>query len=378
MDGLVRVLNATPSGFHWTSLMIAVLLRFFYHVVVNLNRSWNVSCKETSVIIHVNPTTVNQMAKLHLESSATVVLPPEFPVKVRGRGSVKYKANDIDERFKVIKEEHLKSMIHFIRERNRSMSGMCTVRALQAHLLQKFGKIFKYPTIRYALAVRLGLRYRTTRKTRLVFTPQRILLADDFCVKTCAALEEEAAGDAVLVYMDETYCHQHHMPSKAWQEDDDAEGAVKCDRVRSRGKMFIIVHALTKDRMMFKTNRRGERPEPGEWQSSRVLTCEMIYESKKAKGDYHENMNGTMFLKWLKQRLIPTFKALYGDRKMILMLDNAPYHHVRPEDCFFASQENKTVIQAQFETLQKTSIAVRPYDGDEPQIAPPVNEPGTP
>ena len=50
-------------------------------------------------------------------------------------------------------------------------------------MFQKYGKVFKYTTIRYGLVVRLGLKYRTTSKTRLVFTPQRIALADEFCVK---------------------------------------------------------------------------------------------------------------------------------------------------------------------------------------------------
>ena len=58
--------------------------------------------------------------------------------------------------------------------------------------------------------------------------------------------------------------------------------------------MMIIVHSLTKDDMMFKTNRRGERPEPDEWQGGKVLTTEMIYQSKKTRGDYHDNMNGAM------------------------------------------------------------------------------------
>ena len=34
------------------------------------------------------------------------------------------------------------------------------------------------------------------------------------------------------------------------------------------------------------------------------------------------------------------------------------YHHARPEDCFFASQENKTSIQALLEKLHKTTIQV--------------------
>ena len=358
--------------------MISVLLRFVYYAVTHLNWSWTASIQQAGNIFYLRPANVNKMARLHLESPAGVLLPPELPRKVYGRGSAKFKANDVDEKFKVIKEEHLKAILNFVRERNQSMSGMCTVRAIQAHLFQKYGKVFKYTTIRYGLVVRLGLKYRTTSKTRLVFTPQRIALADEFCVKICKALDEEAAGTSVLVYMDETFCHQHHMPSKAWQEDDDADGAVRCDRVRSRGKMFIILHACTKDGLLFKRKRNGERPEPGEWDSGTILNCEMIYQSKKAQGDYHDNMNGTMFLRWLQQRLIPTFKAVYGDRKLILVLDNAPYHHVRPEDCFFASQENKTSIQAKLVELHKRTIKVLPYAGDEAQIDPPLNEPGTP
>ena len=326
----------------------------------------------------VNKKTVAKMGNLHLDSPDDVVLPPELPMKVRGRGSTTFKANDVDERFKVIKEHHLVSMLNFVRERNRSMSGICTVRGIQAHLLQKFGKLFKYHTIRYGLAERLGLKYRSTRGTRVVFTPQRISLADDFCEKLVKALEEEASGESVLVYMDETYCHQHHMPVKAWQEDAGAEGAVACDRVRSKGKLLIILHAVSKDGLLFKCDRHGVRPEPSEWQGGRVLNCEMIFESKKARGDYHDNMDGTMFLHWLNNRLIPTFKALYGDKKLILVLDNAPYHHVNPEDSFFAHSHSKTEIKAFLERMGKRTIRVKPYEGEEQQIDPPAPLPGTP
>lgn len=191
--------------------MITVLLRFVYHAVVNLNWSWRASCNEASNIFCLNAATVNKMGKLHLGSPETVILPPELPLKLRGRGSAKFKANDVDERFKKIKERHLKTILEFVRERNRSMAGVCTVRSIQAHLFDKYGETFRYYTIRYALSVRLGLKYRSARGSRLVFTPQRIHLADTFCKLIYRALAEEAAGEAVLVYQDETYCHQHQI-----------------------------------------------------------------------------------------------------------------------------------------------------------------------
>ena len=38
IGGLTRLLQVTPSGFHWMSLMITVILRFVYFVVVHLSK----------------------------------------------------------------------------------------------------------------------------------------------------------------------------------------------------------------------------------------------------------------------------------------------------------------------------------------------------
>ena len=36
-----------------------------------------------------------------------------------------------------------------------------------------------------------------------------------------------------------------------------------------------------------------------------------------------------MFMNWLTNKLIPLFKKHYGNKKMVLVADNAPYHHKR-------------------------------------------------
>jgi hypothetical protein len=46
-------------------------------------------------------------------------------------------------------------------------------------------------------------------------------------------------------------------------------------------------------------------------------------------GDYHNNINIDMFYKWVAGKLLPTFKKMYPGKKMILILDNASYHHKR-------------------------------------------------
>ena len=46
-----------------------------------------------------------------------------------------------------------------------------------------------------------------------------------------------------------------------------------------------------------------------------------------ATGDYHAAMTGSRVMEWLERRQTPAFKAAFGDKKMILVLDNASHHH---------------------------------------------------
>ena len=54
-----------------------------------------------------------------------------------------------------------------------------------------------------------------------------------------------------------------------------------------------------------------------------------MWKAESSSGDYHDNMNSDMFMKWVEQRLVPTFEAQFPGKKMILIADNAPYHHKR-------------------------------------------------
>ena len=47
------------------------------------------------------------------------------------------------------------------------------------------------------------------------------------------------------------------------------------------------------------------------------------------KEDYHDTLDGEKFCQWIKNRLIPSFKALYPRKTMCLILDNAKYHKAR-------------------------------------------------
>jgi hypothetical protein len=79
-------------------------------------------------------------------------------------------------------------------------------------------------------------------------------------------------------------------------------------------------------------------------------------------GYYHNNMNGDIYMKWLKNRLFPSFAAAFPDKQMILVLDNARYHHVRGDDWITPSKLTKSTIAPVMERVGLTRITVTRTD----------------
>eukprot|EP01029_Cantina_marsupialis_P017919 TRINITY_DN404_c1_g1_i2.p1 TRINITY_DN404_c1_g1~~TRINITY_DN404_c1_g1_i2.p1 ORF type:complete len:426 (+),score=102.57 TRINITY_DN404_c1_g1_i2:161-1438(+) len=182
--------------------------------------------------------------------------------------------------------------------------------------------------------------------------------------------------------MDETYCHQHHHAQSGFIDPDHPPPKI------SRGARWIIVHAITKDGLLFTRNNglfpeadnevddgtdshtlntereltdreyqarstKDTRPSTKKVNAERPLdaptTCisflkyklnchiinsgESFYPAYSNSADYHDNMDGEMFMLWVQNRLFPAFQAKYGyDMKMFLILDNAPYHWGHNDD----------------------------------------------
>ena len=143
-------------------------------------------------------------------------------------------------------QEHLKTIVDFVNERNTSQKGMCNVKAIQSHLFRKHGFYFEADVVFYALSKRLKFKYRTPLCRRIVFSEARTRLGIDFCANMDRALRLERRGEAIIIYMDETYCHLQHIPSKMWYRDVDI-GTGRAERSRSKGSLAIILHAISKD-----------------------------------------------------------------------------------------------------------------------------------
>ena len=107
---------------------------------------------------------------------------------------------------------------------------------------------------------------------------------------------------------------------------------------------MVVLHAITRHSFICQRDRDGNPIVENAFEGSRekVETAEWIWPANSKHKDYHRNMDGEGFEFWLENRLIPAFRAQFPGKKMILVMDNASYHHQLntkyfPEGCRPAS-----------------------------------------
>lgn len=145
-------------------------------------------------------------------------------------------------------------------------------------------------------------------------------------------LDRERRGEIVLVWMDESYIHAGYCSRFGWYVKG-GEGGVTANRVRGseKGKRLIVIHAMTRDGMLAKENLDPSDNLDEACASAAIVTSKLSAEGVEPE-DYHDTLDGVKFLQWMRNRLLPAFKAKYPRKKMVLILDNAKYHHARGED----------------------------------------------
>ena len=72
-------------------------------------------------------------------------------------------------------------------------------------------------------------------------------------------------------------------------------------------------------------------------------------------GDYHKEMNSSVFMDWFKNKLIPSL-----EEPSLIVLDNASYHNTRTEDSRTPTSGSKKVDMQHW--LLDRNIAFAPVD----------------
>ena len=200
-----------------------------------------------------------------------------------------------------------------------------------------------------------------------------------FIVNYAEALKLEENGMHVIVYMDESYIHNNHALQKGWFPP----GSDRHVRRPKRAGRFVIFHAITKDGLLLKERsaRDGDlthmtvnteyvyhidtRPRAKDAAES----ASNVTDVKDDKDAYHGNIDANMFLLWLQNRLIPSFRAKYPGKKMILVMDNASYHNPHEDGWVPVSAMRKEQLVAALKRYNITSFtATRERTGEGGQV----------
>lgn len=144
----------------------------------------------------------------------------------------------------------------------------------------------------------LGFKWRKTENSRklLIETP-------DIREKRIAYLRSVKrfrSEGRPIVYLDESYIHSTHMQTKSWADESNNGLRVPI----SKGDRLIIIHA------------GGEK--------GFIPNALKTWKASKRTGDYHDNVNQEMFMKWLMEKLLPNLEP-----RSVLVVDNASYHNVQ-------------------------------------------------
>ena len=212
-------------------------------------------------------------------------------------------------------------LIHQLLQTVRDKNTQETITTIRAALAQNGTDVSRTTVFRRLHA----LSYKWTNKRFIGATSLAVLhnRRRAFVYRVAAARRLEKEGTHVIVGMDESYIHQRKAGKKMWANSSQPDSKlVRGDA--DGGRRLIIVHAITKDGLLHVPG-----VEPAADLTQKQTTAELVFESHGSDGDYHRCMNGDTFMLWLKNRLFPTFDALYPGQKMILLLDNVKYHHHR-------------------------------------------------
>lgn len=172
-----------------------------------------------------------------------------------------------------------------------------TVKLLREALHEKISFKGSGTTLRRVLK-EMGFTWsRTTNNRKILIEKPDIREKRISYLKTLKYYREQGRP---IIYLDETYVLSSHVSSLSWSDGSNNGVHIPI----SKGERLIIIHA---------GGEKGFVPN--------AFTC---WKASSHSGDYHDNVNGDIFMKWMKEKVIPNLEP-----NSVVVIDNAPYHNIK-------------------------------------------------
>ncbi len=237
---------------------------------------------------------------------------------------------------------------HKIEEYNQT-KGFCNTNDIQKFLFYNFNINIS----RNGLARRLhslGYKWGRSRTIGGMSLAARIARGVTYMKELSLAIEEENSNHSVIIYSDESYVNVRLKIQYTWFSPysltkNEVGGPT------GKGDREIIIHSISKDGLL--GGDISNNPDLSKEEKS----CQHFFVGGYIGEDYHKNMDNEMYINYIKNRLIPTFKSIYPNKKCILILDNANYHHAIGDD-YMKLGGTKEQLISKLKKLKLNSIKV--------------------
>ena len=180
----------------------------------------------------------------------------------------------------------------------------------------------------------MGFRYKTSQRKMYV----RKESLDIVCRRIGAlrALKRHREEGREVIYLDETWFTTRMTSSKEWVDTTQPITSHRYSRQvpPGEGERFVVVAAGSTEGF--------------------VQDSFLCFPAKNTSGDYHGEMNGQLFMKWLTTSLLPSLPE-----PSVLVIDNAPYHTMVTEDSHCPTSATKKAELIKW--LENRAISYPPH-----------------
>ena len=186
----------------------------------------------------------------------------------------------------------------------------------------------------WRLLHKMGFRYRVSQRKFYVNKESMDIVCRR--IRALRNLKRHREENRMIVYVDETWFTTRMSHNTEWVDSTQPVTSATYSRQvpPGDGERFVVVAAGTANGF--------------------IESSFLSFAAKNTTGDYHGEMNGELFIRWLTSQLLPAL-----EQPAVLVMDNAPYHSQLTEEsrCPTTATRKSDVI----EWLEKRKIPFPQY-----------------